>query len=83
MPDSAAAETMRRHAASPSATALAKYGSTSRVGIDGSLAYASTIRFRNCARMMQPPRQIVAMAPLSMVQSYCLAPAMMMSKPCA
>ena len=33
--------------------------------------------------MMQPARQIFATAPLSMSQPNCLAPAMIMSKPCA
>ena len=41
------------------------------------------MRLRNCARMMQPPRQIVAIAPRSMFQSKFFDASRIMSKPCA
>ena len=66
-----------------SATTSAKYGATSSVGSSGSASYASRIRFRNRARMMQPPRQMVAIAPRSICQPYSSLPAWMWSKPCA
>ena len=42
--------------------ALVKYLSSRRFCSAGLRLYASTIRFKNLARMMQPPRQIVAMS---------------------
>ena len=44
-------------------------------------SYASVIRFRNRARMMQPPRQIRAIAPRSMFQPYSSLAAAIWSKP--
>jgi hypothetical protein len=40
------------------------------------------MRLRNWARMMQPPRQILLIAPRSIVQPYSAAPARISSKPC-
>src|SRR6187431_731477 len=40
------------------------------------------MRFRNWARMMQPPRQIFDTAPRSIDQLYSAAPARISSKPC-
>src|SRR5215475_4290914 len=41
------------------------------------------MRFKNRARMMQPPRQIVAIAPRSLSQPYSALAAAIWSKPCA
>ena len=57
------------------AMALRKYGATIRVARSGSSSNASLMRLRNFARMMQPPRQIVARSPGVMPQSYSALPA--------
>ncbi len=66
--------------------ASVKYGaSSSDAGISTPVptSYASVIRLRNFALMMQPPRQIRATAPTLMSQPYSAAPAKISSRPCA
>ena len=59
-----------------------KNGAVTRATSPGSAAYASVMRLRKRARMMQPPRQIFATSPLSICQSWSIAPCTMASKPC-
>ncbi len=82
MPAVAASETTARQASCARAITSTKNGAVTRATRPGSSAYASVIRLRNRARMMQPPRQILAMSPFLMSQSYCAAPATIASKPC-
>ena len=59
-----------------------KNGAVTRATRHGFSAYASVIRLRKRARMMQPPRQILATSPLSICQSWSIAPCTIASKPC-
>ncbi len=81
MPCSAAATTTRRHAGSAAEMASVKYWSAISSARSGVRSYASVIRFRNRARMMQPPRQIRAIAPRSMSQPNSALAAAIWSKP--
>ena len=56
-------------------TALRKYGAASRLTRSGEVSKASLMRLRNFARMMQPPRQIVARSPGVTFQPYSALPA--------
>ena len=83
MPSAVAVETTRRQLSIADSTALRKYGAVISVGRSGSSSKASLIRLRNFARMMQPPRQMVARSPGVMPQSYSALPAWIWLKPCA
>src|SRR6202012_2677526 len=75
MPSWVAVTTTRRQLSMAASIALRKYGATISVGRSASESNASLIRLRNLARMMQPPRQMVAMSPGGMPQSYSALPA--------
>ena len=62
-PARAATEQTFRQASSYSAMTFAKYGSSSRLASFASFSYASVIFWRNRARMMHPPRQMLAISP--------------------
>ena len=79
----AATPTTSRQASTPSLTASAKYGVVNSVVRSGSSAKASRMRSRNWARMMQPPRQIVAIMPRSTPHPYSSEPATIWSNPWA
>ena len=75
MPSWVAVATTRRQLSMPASTALRKYGAAISVARSGSSSNASLMRLRNLARMMQPPRQIVARSPGVTPQSYSALPA--------
>src|SRR5438045_4833403 len=82
-PNLIAVETTRRHFGCVLLMALVKYRSRRRFCSAELRRYASTIRFKNFARMMQPPRQIVAMSLRFRFQSYVVLPDRRSSIPCA
>ena len=73
MPCVTPSATISRHAAWLRLSKSVKNGSSIRLVRSGSRWYASVMRFKKRARMMQPPRHILAMPPRSRSQSCDLA----------
>ncbi|SHU27965.1 Uncharacterised protein [Mycobacteroides abscessus subsp. abscessus] len=78
-----AVTTTRRQLSMPFSTASRKYGAAISVARSGRSANASLTRLRNCARMMQPPRQMVARSPGLTFQPYSALPAAIWLNPWA
>ncbi|MNL68190.1 hypothetical protein D3C87_1928820 [compost metagenome] len=74
---------MRRSAPSVSLTNCEKAGVTMRFATFGSLVKAKVISSRNCERMMQPARQILAIVGIGRFQPNSFEASAMTAKPCA